>query len=418
MATQSRGHGTPKQIAHLMKLHVGDRLPGSGPPGQPGGYLVTGVLRETPWSNLYAARKILYNFDFANQRCRESDEGEWLDVLLRTCSYEDLQTPQEAARRRAVARDEVRRVLARRASNVWPEPLDLLEGESEAEDSAGEEEAQDRDPIIALAQPHGDSLRAWLARRPSLADRLNLIAELLSLVESTHRDGLMLNGLGPEAFVVDAEGRLGYLASDCVVPLDGAAAGPWPYGALFPPDRYPAGFSPPECFDPAGPRDQRTDLFAWSALTFLVITGEDPERVAQAQGDAWLHFQPAHATRLQEALGHVSLGGIVESGDGAARRGRSFCGGLAAQPRSRRAARIDAGATAAAGLGCGDPALAGQAASSCRARRADAGRARQQRRAGLLRVAALGAAAGSNRPGHRRSAPRPRRGADDRVVEP
>src|SRR3954453_22899940 len=113
-----------------MKLHVGERLPGSGPPTQPGGYVVAQVLHESPWCNLYAARKILYNFDFASQRCRESDEGEWLDVLLRTCSYADLENPQWQGDRRTLARDEVRVVLAHRGANQWPEPVDLLECET------------------------------------------------------------------------------------------------------------------------------------------------------------------------------------------------------------------------------------------------------------------------------------------------
>jgi hypothetical protein len=289
-----------------MKLHVGQRLPGSGPAGQPGGYLVTGVVHETPWSNLYTARKILYNFDFANQRCRESDDGEWLDVLLRTCAYEDLQAPQDAARRRAAARDEVRQVLARRTSNVWPEPLDLLDGDESADT---DEETRDSEPIIALAHPHGATLRGWLAKQPSLLDRFTLLAELLSLVEATHRDKLLLNGLGPQAFVIDAEGRLGYLASDCVVPME-VPAGPWPHGALFPPERYPLGFSPPECFDPGSPRDQASDLFAWSALAYCVLTSDDPQRLAEMQGSPWFALQPAHADRLQAALGELSLGDL------------------------------------------------------------------------------------------------------------
>src|SRR5438445_2106055 len=101
-----------------------------------------------------------------------------------------------------------------------------------------------------------------------------LIAELLTFVETAHRDGLLLNGLDPEAFVVDAEGRPGYLASDCVVPRD---VRPRP---LFPPERYAVGFSPPECFEAADSLDERGDLFSWAAIAFFALTGDDLQALA------------------------------------------------------------------------------------------------------------------------------------------
>jgi hypothetical protein len=244
-----------------MKLHVGERLPGSGPPDQPGGYLVTAALREAPWGHLYAARKILYNFDFAGQRCRESDEAEWLDVLLRTCG--EGATNDD----RAAVRDEVRQVLAGRAGGLWPEPVDLVETE-------------DGEPVAVLAQHHGLALPQWLETQPSAAQRLAVLGELLAFVEAAHQGGLLLNGLGPQAVVIDAAGWPGYLASDAVVPL-----GAPPDGRRFPPERYPAGFAAPECLNPCRPRDQRTDLFAWAALVVYVMTGERgavTERLAQA----------------------------------------------------------------------------------------------------------------------------------------
>ena len=71
----------------LMKLHVGQRLRGTGAGGQPGGYVVTEVVAETPWYGLYAGKKIFANFDFAAKRVRETDNKEWLDVFLRTVRY-------------------------------------------------------------------------------------------------------------------------------------------------------------------------------------------------------------------------------------------------------------------------------------------------------------------------------------------
>jgi hypothetical protein len=281
-----------------MKLHVGDRLPGSGPPGQPGGYLVTEVLRETPWSNLYGARKILYNFDFASQRCRETEQAEWLDVLLRTYSSEvaEERDAAEDGRRRAAIDFEVRQVLASRASSAWPQPLDVLPAAADAD--------QCDMPVVVLARPHGMALRDWLATGPPLVERLTLLAELLALIDTVHREGLLLNGLGPAAVVVDGEGWLSYLASDCVVataPADGRRL------EFFPPERYPVGFSPPECFEAGKTRDARADLYGWCGLALLAISGHDPEALAQAQGGAWFELQWAHAVRLQEALGSLSV---------------------------------------------------------------------------------------------------------------
>src|SRR6266699_2357283 len=83
-----------------MQLSVGERLEGSGPEQQPGGYVVTGVVGETPWYGLYAAKKVFYNFDFTAKRVRETDEKEWLDVFLRTICYSVLDQADYVAQRR------------------------------------------------------------------------------------------------------------------------------------------------------------------------------------------------------------------------------------------------------------------------------------------------------------------------------
>ena len=110
-----------------MKLQVGERLSGSGPPQQPGGYVVTEVVGETPWHGLYAGKRILYNFDFTGQASARNRRVEWLDVLLRTIRYPYLDDADYVARRRTQARTEVRRVLGSGGSNLWPQPIDLLE---------------------------------------------------------------------------------------------------------------------------------------------------------------------------------------------------------------------------------------------------------------------------------------------------
>src|SRR4051794_10311391 len=108
-----------------MRLQVGERLPGSGPTHQPGGYVVTEVVSETPWYGLYVGKKILYNFDFTNKRVRETDDREWLDVYLRTIRYPHLDDADYVTQRRAVARAEIRSTLSARNTNLWPEPIDL-----------------------------------------------------------------------------------------------------------------------------------------------------------------------------------------------------------------------------------------------------------------------------------------------------
>src|SRR5437660_7788936 len=110
-----------------MKLNIGERLPGCGPGQQPGGYVVSALVTETPWYALYAGKKIFYNFDFTGKRLRETDEAEWVDVFLRTIRYPHLDDPGYVAQRRTLARGEVRRIMGGRTSNLWPEPIDLLE---------------------------------------------------------------------------------------------------------------------------------------------------------------------------------------------------------------------------------------------------------------------------------------------------
>src|SRR5262249_44375462 len=95
-----------------MQLTVGERLSGSGPATQPGGYIVTDLVRETLWFNLYAGKKIFYNFDSTSKRPRKTDDKEWLDVCLRPIHYPHRDDGAAVGRRRALARAEARRVLA------------------------------------------------------------------------------------------------------------------------------------------------------------------------------------------------------------------------------------------------------------------------------------------------------------------
>src|SRR5262245_17808163 len=184
-----------------MKLIVVERLAVTGPPHQPGGYVVTGVIRETPWFGLYAGKKIFYNFDFTSKRPRETDEKEWLDVYLRTLQYPALDDAGDVARRRMLAREEARRVLASPASNLWPEPLDLLEVVNTRDPFmfavADPFIADEREPIVVFARPHGQSLEDWRKGVLPLAAILGVLAEVLEFMRQAHDEGLLLGALDP-----------------------------------------------------------------------------------------------------------------------------------------------------------------------------------------------------------------------------
>jgi hypothetical protein len=321
-----------------MKLHVGERLPGAGPPSHPGGYEVTGVVAETTWYGLYTARKIYYNFDFQGKRLREADENEWLEVYLRTINYPRLDDAEYVTKRRARARAEARRILGNRTSNLWPEPLDLLEipntrdpftfGRADPPPGGAAESGPPTpgalssldprfsqlvgtEPVLVFARPQGEPLARWRQKIQPLAWVLGVLAELLEFIQAAHGDGLLLNGLGPGAVLVDPVGRVHYLGTDMVVELEpgtqlaiaGAAAGAGSdWTRLFPPERYPRGFAAPECFDPARPRDRRTDLYGWATIAYFLLTGDRPPQLALNQGQAWARFEEPQFARLERAL--------------------------------------------------------------------------------------------------------------------
>ena len=68
--------------------------------------------------------------------------------------YPYLDDPAYVAQRRTLARGEVRRILGGRASNLWPEPIDLLEIPNTRDPFAFALD-QDPEPIVVFARPHG-----------------------------------------------------------------------------------------------------------------------------------------------------------------------------------------------------------------------------------------------------------------------
>jgi hypothetical protein len=292
-----------------MKLTVGQRLTASGPIHQPGGYVVTGVVRETPWHGLYAGKKIFYNFDFTGKRPRETDDKEWLDVFLRTIEYPVRDDAVYVAARRAQARSEARRILGSRSSNLWPEPVDLLEIANTrdpftfaAQRRAGPPDLEE--PVVVFAHPHGQTLAEWQQQVLPLASLLAVLAETLSFMEQAHGAGLVLNGLSPQSVLVDRAERVHYVGTDMVFVVSDAPAAP-AWQRFYPAQRYVAGFAPAECFEHKIQPDFRTDLYSWGSLAYFLLTGESPGRIAQEQGRSWAHFQEVHFANLERALRSV-----------------------------------------------------------------------------------------------------------------
>src|ERR1043165_128210 len=228
-----------------MKLTVGERLEGAGPAQQPGGYVVTSVVRETPWHGLYAGKKILYNFDFTAKRVRETDEVEWLDVFLRTIRYPVLDDVEYVQSRRALTRTEVRTLIGSARSDRWAEPIDLLEIENPRDPFTFASSESDLEPIVVYARPHGKFAPDW-QRQAAPVSTLTVLAELLEFIDHVHSSGFTLPGLAPSSILVDDGDRLHVLGSEVATQQSAAPSALW--RRLFPGDRFSHGLGRPESF--------------------------------------------------------------------------------------------------------------------------------------------------------------------------
>ncbi len=293
-----------------MKFEVGERLEGGGPSHQPGGYVIASVVRETPWHALYAAKKIFYNFDFTAKRVRETDEKEWLDVYLRTLRYPLLDQAQYVAQRRALARAEARLVLGSRQNSLWPEPVDLLEIENTRDRFAFPvDKARDTEPILVFARPQGSFTADWQQTILPLNSILAVLAEMLEFVRQAHDQGLLLLGLCPAALLIDASDRVHYLGGDLSISQqsmllkESTPAEMWT--RLCPAERFPRGYAAPECYTPSLRPDLRSDLYAWGALAYNLLTVQGCDEIAQEQGTPWAQFQDGHFDRVRRMLHEI-----------------------------------------------------------------------------------------------------------------
>jgi hypothetical protein len=270
-----------------MRLEIGERLSSAGRTTASGAYVVTALVCETPWFGLYLGKKIFANFDFVSKRPRQAGPAEWLEVYLRTIHYLDPEDVDYVLGRRALARAEVHCVLSGR-SNVWPEPVDLLEvvNTHDAFVATGSTSwLEAAEPIVVFARPGGEPLPAWRRRRPSLAARQQVLAELFDFVARNHRDGLLLQTLDPQAVLVDDAGHIHYLGSDRALPADQAHL--YASERFFPAERFPVAFAAPECFVPGVCRDARSDLYSWAALACWLLCDAEVADLFAEVGGLW-----------------------------------------------------------------------------------------------------------------------------------
>lgn len=299
-----------------MKLTVGERLEGGGPAQQPGGYVVTGVVRETPWHGLYTGKKVFYNFDFTAKRVRETDEVEWLDVYLRTIRYPVLDDPAYVQQRRTLTRAEVRAILGNRHSNLWPEPLDLLEIENTRDPFLfNAENLRTTEPIVVFTRPRGRFTLDWQQQVLPITSILSVLAELLEFMKQAHAEGLLLLDLAPSSLLIDASDRVHYVGTELVLSQQSALlkevtpTALW--ARLFPAERFARGYAPPECFDASRRPDTRTDLYAWGMLAFSLFMGADLETLAREQGRPWLQLNEGHWSNFEKLLAQLPAHSIA-----------------------------------------------------------------------------------------------------------
>ena len=229
-----------------------------------------GANREcTPWWHLHSGRKVFFNYRYHERELYEAAEDEWLDVHVRGVGDFCDGSGASIDSLRDRLRFEATEVLARQ-STWFPEPLDLIDvppGESQ-DDGGGA-------LLLVTSDPHGQTLGDWaIATAGYVPWKFAVCLEILEVLESLHRAGLVLGAFGPDDFVIDENSRLFCVAADRVLRADSSGS----LRSLYPPERYPLGHAAPEVRSATSAFDARADLYAWASLSSaLVSTGAVPE---------------------------------------------------------------------------------------------------------------------------------------------
>ena len=286
-------------------------------------YRVTGVVREAPWWGLYRGKKVFTSYHFGRRALEQTSEQESLDVFLKALQYptpndresiKDLREQLFFECRRVLGRTRQSRgpqdgagsekVVGRPLSNLLPEPLDYLQVPNDRDvfEVPNPRQLIQYEPILVMEAVNGVPLDRWRAGQPSTPRVLRVLADLLDFLASVHAEGMLLNGLCPEVVWVGEDDRLHYLGSDRIID----AGKQQKQRRLYPPERYPAGFSPAELLAPGEPISPGTDLYGWAALAYFLLTGEGPEAITS--------FEDEHFARLEQVLQAVSGADLKEVG--------------------------------------------------------------------------------------------------------
>lgn len=299
-----------------MRLKVGDEFRDPAPAQAKASgrdrpcYRVSGVLSEEGCFGLYEGKKVFTNFHFGRRELEEAADEECLDVLLKSLIYPDLSSRESVKDLREQFFFECSRVLGRARqrsreplSNLFPEPIDYLQVQNDRDAFTFGNPRQTAlyEPILVLERVRGLPLDRWLSeKKPSPLRILCILASLLDLIAATHAEGLLLTSLAP-AYVWVNEDRPHYLGSGFVIDSSRQQK----QRKLYPPERYAAGFGPPELYAEGQNLDARTDLYSWAALAYFLLARDDLGLIAKSQGERYVRFDDARLACLEPALRSV-----------------------------------------------------------------------------------------------------------------
>src|SRR5262249_7177534 len=147
-------------------------------------------------------------------------------VFLQTVHYPALDDRELIKELREQIYFQCKRVLGRSSrnrqplSNLLPEPLDYLEVPNDRDTFAVSNPRQlsQYEPILVFEMVHGQPLDVWRREQnPSALRVLRILADLLDFLGTIHAEGMLLNGLAPEAVWVGEDDRLHYMGSERII---------------------------------------------------------------------------------------------------------------------------------------------------------------------------------------------------------
>jgi hypothetical protein len=283
-------------------------------PGQTG-YIVDRRVQQTPWHVLYAARKVFFNYRYAEREYYETEPDEWLDVLIRTGPDGWPHESPTALYARKLINYEATEVLPGRQS-WFAQPIDWLEvvwdgakcqvlEQRRAGSGPTHKQAPERGmaSLLVMSKPHGQTLRAWRESAAATSvPAFRVAAEILDLLEELHSEGQIIGGISPDDFLIDESGRWTCLASDRVLAADRAAeVRPW-----FPPQRFAAAYAAPETLDPTGALRRASDLYSWGALCLFLLTGNEPPATLRSVPAGEASFDASTQQQVAAVLAQVA----------------------------------------------------------------------------------------------------------------